>query len=485
MSSLNRNTVTPAPRTAEGGIAARISPLQELIRLSMACMLWEDGFYIDGQTVANRITTLVHSVTLAQASGVAIEARNKMKLRHVPLLICRAMASHPKRTGKDASFKGAVGDGNHTSWISLTLAEVIQRPDELTEFLAIYWKDGKCPLSKQVKLGLAKAFSKFNEYQLAKYNRAKDITLKDVLFLCHSKPQDVPASAEKWDKVARATYGATLDSSEVRPNGFTEGELLYGKLIYDQLETPDTWEVELSQSKDKKSSWLRLISENKLGDLAFLRNLRNMLEAGIIPAAIAESGDTRKWGRVLPFRFIAAARMVPVLEPMLERWMLSCLANAEKLPGITRLYVDVSRSMQEKLSSKSDLTRLDAAKALAILLREICQEVYIYTFNTQASIIPARSGFALADAIGSPRGGTSVGSMYSSTNHSVGHSEIERDIIITDEQSRDRICNPIAKRGYFINVGSNKNGIGYGPWLHVDGFSESVVDYIRQYEQSL
>ena len=35
-------------------------------------------------------------------------------------------------------------------------------------------------------------------------------------------------------------------------NGFTEGELLYGKLIYDQPETPDTWEVELSKNGEQR-----------------------------------------------------------------------------------------------------------------------------------------------------------------------------------------------------------------------------------------
>jgi hypothetical protein len=33
--------------------------------------------------------------------------------------------------------------------------------DELSEFVAIYWKDGRVPLSGQVKKGLAAAFPKF------------------------------------------------------------------------------------------------------------------------------------------------------------------------------------------------------------------------------------------------------------------------------------------------------------------------------------
>jgi len=34
-----------------------------------------------------------------------------------------------------------------------------------------------------------------------------------------------------------------------------------------------------------------------------------------------------------------------------------------------------------------------------------------------------------------------------------------------------------------INVASNKNGVGYGPWARIDGWSEAIVEYIRTLEQ--
>lgn len=461
MSSLNVAT-KPAPLfTAEGGPAKRITPLQELIRLTMACMLWEDGFYSDGKTVGARIRELVHTVTLHEASRVAIEARNKMKLRHVPLLIVREMARHPNLK----SAPSLVGD---------TLSTVIQRPDELNEFLAIYWSEGKCPLSKQVKLGLAKAFSKFSEYQLAKYNRAKDITLRDVLFLCHSKPADGQGN---WTKQIRAGYKGKPVPFEPMP-----GELLYGKLIYDQLATPDTWEVELSAGADKAATFVRLMHEEKLGDLAFLRNLRNMVEAGVPKATIVESGDQRRWGRVLPFRFISAAKHAASLEEHLERWMFRCLEGSPKLEGKTILLADVSSSMQAKLSGKSDLTRDSAMKALAMLLREICTDVMILPFARGVITgLPARRGFALADTLNrnGNEDGTDIGNAVSVANR-LGY---DRLILLTDEQSFSRVPDPIrGTLAYCINVAVEKHGVGYGSWLHIDGFSEAIVDYIQRYE---
>ena len=35
-----------------------------------------------------------------------------------------------------------------------------------------------------------------------------------------------------------------------------------------------------------------------------------------------------------------------------------------------------------------------------------------------------------------------------------------------------------------IDVASFKNGVGYGPWTHIDGWSEAVVEYIRALSNS-
>lgn len=468
MSQLNtRSKLTPI-YTGEGAPAKHIGPQQQLLRLTMSCMLWEDGFYVDGKTIAEQIATAVHACTLEQAALVAVEARNNMKLRHVPLLIVREMARHPKRTDK--------GSMNHTGWVSNTLAEVIQRPDELTEFLAIYWKDGKCPLSKQIKLGLAKAFAKFDEYALAKYNRKKDVSLKDVLFLCHSKPADGQGN---WTKQIRAAYAEKPFPFEPTP-----GELLYGKLIYDQLQTPDTWETQLSAGANKAATFVRLMAENKLGDLAFLRNLRNMTQAGVPEEIIAEYGNGRNWGRVLPFRFISAARTNPMLEPKLEQWMFKCLEGSTKLEGKTILLVDVSGSMSARLSGKSDLYRTDAAQALAMLLREVCTNPVIVPFgdeNLGLVPVPPRRGFALADLVKRQNTGTKLGAAV----HWANVQGYDRLIVLTDEQSFDVVGNPLSgTHSYMLNVASEKNGVGYGAWSRIDGFSEACVDYIQRYEAS-
>jgi 60 kDa SS-A/Ro ribonucleoprotein len=432
-------TNTPAsvtPKfTHEGAVAfPHLKPIQELRRTVMACLLWEDTFYESGQAVADRIAALVPQCKPVEVAALAFEARTAMKLRHAPLWLIRHLAKG------DTASRAEVADA---------LAQCIQRPDELTEFLSLYWKGKRAPLAASVKRGLARAFTKFNAYQLAKYNRDDAVKLRDVLFLCHAKPKDEEQAA---------TWKALIDGT---------------------LPAPDTWEVALSAGADKKATWERLVAEEKLGGLALLRNLRNMEQAGVSRETIKGALAAMKTGRILPFRFVAAARYAPTLEPELEQAMFRCLTEQPKLGGKTILLVDVSGSMDAPLFGKSDLMRLDAAAALGMLLREVCADVQIITFSNQAVLIPARRGFALRDAIthSQPHGGT-----YTEQAKAAADARgYDRIIILTDEQSHQAITAPKG-RGYVVNVASDQNGIGYGPWTHVDGWSEAILDYIRTAE---
>ena len=343
----------------------------------------------------------------------------------------------------------------HRGLVAETLVRVIQRADELAEFVAIYWAEGRRPLSAQVKKGLAAAFTRFDEYSLAKYDRAGAVRLRDVLFLCHAKPM-------------------TSDQA-----------LVWRRLIAGELATPDTWEVALSSGwRQARRTGSGCSSITSSESLALLRNLRNMKDAGVAEDLVIAAIDAMRTDRVLPFRFLAAARHAPQWEEALERAMFRSLegrgANdgVARLAGHTVILVDVSGSMVAPLSRRSQMLRTDAAYGLAVLLREIAEKVTIYTFSNVAKRIPPRRGFALRDAMESsqPHQGTYLGAALDAVDE-----PYDRIIVITDEQSHDRVAAPRGK-GYVINVASARNGVGYGPWAHIDGFSEAVIDYIRALE---
>jgi 60 kDa SS-A/Ro ribonucleoprotein len=470
MSKTNVVEKKPAIATHEGAKASHPPHAAAALRRAiMACLLWEDQFYESGEEISDRIKKLVPQVPADVVAEFAVRARTDMKLRHAPLLLVACMAAPNLRT--------------HNLLVAATLEKVVQRADELAEFVAIYAKVWGYPsnavkkhLSAQVKKGLAKAFAKFREYSLAKYDRDGGVKMRDVLFLSHAKPVDAPLR-----RYTRLEREAERKGELVRRQPMSPTEALYKRIAEQTLETPDTWEVELSAGKDKKETFERLITEQKLGALALLRNLRNMTQAKVDPKLIEMALATADITRVLPHRFIAAARVVPALEHKLEPMMLAAAANLPKLSGKTILLIDVSGSMDAPLSQKSDLKRIDAAVGLAIIARELCEELAILTFSERVVQVPPRVGFALGDAIlkSQPHSGTYLGKAVEAINQH----EYDRVIVVTDEQSADSVGAPKGK-GYMINVASYKHGVGYGKWNKIDGFSEAVIRYIVEAEKS-
>jgi len=441
--------------THEGGPARRLTPIQELRRTILSCMLFEDTFYEDGVSISDRIKALVPQCTPIDVAELAIEAREKMHLRHAPLFLAREMAR---------------GSKAHRLFVADLLSTVIQRADELAEFLALYWagdvqaNNGAQTLSAQVKKGLAKAFRKFNAYALGKYNRESEVSLRDVLFLTHAKPKDAEQAA-LWKSVVDGT-----------------------------LESPDTWEVAISatQGEGKKAVWERLLQEGKLGGMALIRNLRNMEELKVEPELIRQALATAAADRVLPFRILTALRYAPRYAPELEGMMFRNLANLDKLPGETVILVDVSGSMMDPLSVRkmpngvdkpSDAKRVDAACGLAVMAVEICERVRIVTFSDRVVAIPTYRGLGLVPAIlGSQQhAGTRLGAAVQAVEENF---QFNRLIVITDEQASDKVSMPNPQhKNYCINVGTDQKGIGYHPWVHIDGWSGAVLDYIQAIER--
>src|SRR5262249_60701724 len=130
------------------------------------------------------------------------------------------------------------------------------------------------------------------------------------------------------------------------------------------------------------------------------------------------------------------------------------------------------------VSGKLERRRADGASGLAVLLREIAEKLSVFSFSNDLVAVPLRRGFALRDAIHASQAhqGTYLGKALDAVRESY-----DRIIVITDEQSHDHVPAPKAA-GYVINVASYKNGVGYGKWTHIDGWSDADIDYIRSLE---
>lgn len=447
-----RKEVTPV-FTLTGTPASRTSALEQLRRTVLTCILWEDNAYESGVSIVNRITTLIGQCDPKDVADLAFEARWSMNLRHVPLKLMVELARNHSLQAK---------------W----LTQVIGRADELCEFLALYWQDNAdAPISNQAKLGLREAFAKFDAYQIAKYQgRDRAIKLRDVMRLVHPTP-------------------LTADRS-----------LLYKQLISGDLAAPETWEAKLSGGANKREVFTDLITNRKLGSLALLRNLRGMQEAGVSDDTIRIGLSTMKTDRLLPFNFLSAAKYAPKFVGELEQAMFRNLSDLPKLKGKTVVIVDVSGSMGCRLSSKSELTRLESASAIAMLIKEVAPDCVVYatagsdaTRGHRTAMVPSYRGFALRDAIVDKANNLGGGGIFfKSCVEFVNAQErnIDRLIVITDECDTSGMkYNPqetqvISRLNYVINIASSQHGVAYNKFHHINGFSEACINYISAYESN-
>ncbi len=360
----------------EGAKAFTITPAEELYSAVVTTGL-SNVTYEKGTDRLARIQALINKNDPEFVAKLAVYARKEMYLRSVPLVLTTELAKHT----------------SGTDLVSRTVDGVIQRADEITELLAYYQMANERTevkklnkLSKQIQKGLVKSFNKFDEYQFAKYNRKAEVTLKDALFLVHPKAKDENQQA------------------------------VFNKIVNDTLETPYTWEVELSvlgQKKfaddiEKKSAfknkWEELIFSNKLGYMATLRNLRNILEANVSSDAMYKvcsylsNEKAVRNSKQLPFRFLAAYRELRTIDSkytssVLEALEDAVMVSAKNIKGFgfdtsVVIAADVSGSMQQPVSPKSKVLLYDIGLLMSMMLQSQCKNVISGMFGDTWKRIP-------------------------------------------------------------------------------------------------
>lgn len=446
--------------------AAAQSSIALLRRAVLANLLWENIAYMDGVSVTNQIKALIPQCDPMDVANLTIEARTMQKLRHIPLFLAVEMCKH------DAT----------RPYVKDVLPKIITRADMLTDFMALYWADGKCPICNAAKKGLAEAFHNFNEYKFAKYDRDAEIKLRDVMFMVRPKPE-TPLEAELYKKIADRT-----------------------------LETPETWEVLLSlahTADEKKAVWEKLITEGKIGGKAMLMNIRNMQNAGVSRPVIEEGLKKLNGTMLLPLDFLKAMRMSQGFDREIEDAMLKSYENLPKLPGKTLFIVDVSGSMGSLTSSGSSFSRLDQAASMAMLAANQCEDFELVCTagsdgelrEEQIRIEYPSKGFNLFKEIQKSRDKVGGGGIFTyqcleKLRKELGNKihDYTRIIVFSDSQdidvsswgspNRDKKPRPFGKYNYICDVSCHTHGIAYnGVWTaEISGWSEHFLTYIAAYE---
>lgn len=381
-----------------GADGFKMTPELELYSMVCTSLLTPQYYTPNTNDQINRIKARLREVDPIFAAQLAIYARENMYLRTIGMVLTAELAK--------------IHNGDDL--LRRLTRRVVQRADEITELVAYYKKANSknippklkevrgghrvektlYKVSNQIKKGLADIFTsgKFDEYQFAKYNRATDVKLRDVLFLAHPKPQND-------------------DQKE-----------LFSKIANDTLETPYTWETQLSaagqEGKDKGKVWEEMILSGKMGYMALLRNLRNFIKTDVsevVMQKVADRiGDEREVlkSKQLPFRFLSAYRIldgeprrglwgeddttnrpidsphVPMLLHALEKAVLVSVKNMPVFHHERVLIAtDVSGSMQSSISDRSVIQQFDIGALLAMLAQGVCDSATVGMFGDKWKVL--------------------------------------------------------------------------------------------------
>ena len=383
----------------EGAKAYAMTPELELYTAVVTASL-SDLFYEKEDERVKRIATLIQKVSPEFVARLAVYARTEMHLRSIPLLLLVELAK--------------VHNGDDL--VARAVEKTVLRADEIMELLMCYqWRNpsvdprkklGK--LSRQVQNGLQHAFNHFDEYQFAKYNRDNlEVKLRDALFLVHPRAKDEQQQA------------------------------LFDKIVNRQLETPYTWETELSalgqqqfDSDEEKAAafrqkWEELVRSGKLGYMALMRNLRNLLQADVsfsdlqlVADRLSDAVQVAK-SKQLPFRYLSAYREVEQVNSTSTSELMSALetavrhsaANIEGFDENTRVLIasDVSGSMWKNVSAKSTVRLFDIGLLLSMLLKSRCKQVIAGIFGDTWKVVNMPSDNVLMATRQLERVGNTVG----------------------------------------------------------------------------
>lgn len=360
-------------------------------------------------------------------------------------------------------------------WAKDFYNKVVYRPDDMTEIIACHEHRNQ-KITNAMKKGFASALGEFSDYQLAKYRGENNkVKLVDVVNIAH------PVETEK-------NNGAIT------------------KLVKGELKSFDTWEVELSAAgndpEKKKAVWRNLISENKLGYFALLRNIRNIvnlndselkelaLKALVNPDAIHKS-------LVLPFRFATAYKELSNIDGQAMRAIskaceIAC-DNVPHMSGKTLVALDVSGSMTQV----ADIASLFAS----VLLKTNDCDLITFEYNSQYRVVnPDDSLLTIQKSLSFAAGGTNFISVFETANK-----KYDRIILLSDMQAwveqtnwyGQRIPTPSAAyNAYKRKYGANDCKVysidlaGYGTMqipekdvYALAGFSEKIFDLMKYFEE--
>lgn len=339
MSRFNGQRTTTKTTNLAGGTAYSQDPKTELASILLTSFM-QNQYYRTSNDTEKRVVELMKQVPPMFAAQAALYARNEFGMRSISHVTAGHIAMNV----------------HGEEWTKRFFDKIVFRPDDMQEILAYIFSNGGKE-SNALRKGFATALGRMNEYKLAKYQgKNKDVSMVDVVNIVHPKHTEAIA-----------------------------------KLVNGTLSPADTWETKLSSAgqkakadksanltKLKADAWSEMLREEKLGQLALLRNLRNIVEQAPDVVALAATQLTNRrriaTSKIFPFQYFNAYMELESVNSEHARTLLKALSQAldssvHNLPvfqGRTLVAVDHSGSMDSRMSDKGRTTNFQVGALFGI-----------------------------------------------------------------------------------------------------------------------
>ena len=346
------NAQTDKTVNKSGHAAYKMCDKQKLVTQVLTSFFNEKKFYGDNSDEMQEMIKRVIAKDPEFIAKLAVFARREFNMRSVSHVLTAHLAH----------------EVNGKPYVRKVVNAVSLRGDDVTEIMACYLSMFGKPIPNSLKKGINDVLQRFDKYTLAKYKgNGKSVKMRDLLCICRPTPRNVEQS--DW----------------------------WLQLLNGELETPYTWETELSTKGNNAKTWKALIDSGNVGYMALLRNIRNILNAN--PSNVGKVLDTIqnpeavRRSKQLPFRYLAAYKELQDVGSSrvfdaLESAMDASIENLPKLSGRTVIAVDVSGSMNSPVSDKSKIRCIDIAALFGLIANRICEDSVFYTFDTSIKKSP-------------------------------------------------------------------------------------------------
>lgn len=344
----------------------------------------------------------------------------------------------------------------------------IFRPDDMTEIKEVYNALNEGTLSNAMKKGFAKTIETLDTYQLGKYKTS----IIDISNLVHPKSAlskaVITINGEKMKALDAIMKGITVSADTWEVANSEAGQIVAKAVKEGKLDKEEA-KVVLAQAKN--DNWESLLKEKKLGILAALRNIRNMMtnprpEVINSLCELLSNPEAIKNGMIQPYQmdiayeilneeFYSSPYRKQVQDALIKGFELAIPNLKKALPGKTLVMVDCSGSMTWECYNGKSRMRASAADKAGLLAAAIVKatDADVIQFGSSASYMNCNKTldvFSLGRKISTANmGGTSIAAAFECARRA--RKAYDRIILLSDNEA-NLGCTRRAYQNYIHDV---------------------------------